>query len=199
MGSPGVFYYVDFDKLSVPLYLPGPGDTAPKFRDPKMLEVPHGESLQTATHGTSVGAAVKIIADGCFTEALNRSGGKHGVYCEGAQRKHCTAFYSTMNFAANDPVDLNLYSCFFELAVNKAVGTSTGGQWVQPPDSIIIAGMHLHCLPVTKLYSDGLIGWCTVANTVLDRIRTHKFLRGRAAGADQGIRYPTPGRQRTMS
>ena len=153
----------------------------------------------TATHGTSLGAAKKVIADRCMTEALNQSGGKRGVYCEGAHRKHCTASYSTMNFAAKDPEDLNLYGVFFELAVNRFVGSSTSGQWVQPPDSIIIAGMHLHCVPVTKLYSPGFIGWCTVALSVLDRIKTHKFLRGKAAGADQGIRFPTPGQQRTMS
>ena len=112
MGSPGVFYYVDFEKLSVPFYFPGPADTAPKPRVPKMLEAPHGESLMTATHGTSMGAAKKIIADWCMTEALNKTEGKRGAYCEGAHRKHCTASYSTMNVAADDSADLNLYGVF---------------------------------------------------------------------------------------
>ena len=134
-----------------------------------------------------------------MTEALNKTEGRRGVYCEGAHRRQNTASYSTMNFAAGDSEDLNLYSVFFELAVNRAVGSSANKQWVQPPDSIIIAGMHLHCLPVTKLYSPGFLGWCTAANSVLDTIKTHKFLRGKAAGADQGIRFPTPGQRRTSS
>ena len=118
---------------------------------------------------------------------------------EGTNRRASTAYYSTMNFASEDTTDLNLYGAFFELAVNRFRGTSANKQWVQPPDSIIIAGMHLHCLPVTKLYSPGFLGWCTVADSVLDRIKTHKFLRGTAAGADQGIRFPTPGQRRTSS
>ena len=55
------------------------------------MEMWPGETLQTATHGTSIGAASKVIAAGCFTEALNMTESKRGVYCEGGHRRslHC--------------------------------------------------------------------------------------------------------------
>ena len=59
--------------------------------------------------------------------------------------------------------------------------------------------MYIHCLPVTKLYTTGYLGWWTLASSVYESIKTHKFLRGKAAGADQGVRTPTPGQQRTSS
>ena len=74
-------------------------------------------------------------------------------------------------------------------------------------DSIIITGMHIHCLPATKLYTNGYVGWYTFSRSVFDSIRTHRFLRDRQEkpaadnefGADQGIRIPTLGSARTSS
>ena len=153
--TPGIFFYVDFEKISAPFFIAYPADQAPKSRDPTMMELGPGDALQTATHGASMGAAKKIIADRRITEALNKTEGKRGVYCEGAHRRQNTTQYSTLNFSASDSDDLNLYSAYFELGVNRSVGTTTHKQWVQPVDSIIISGMYIHCLPVTKLYTTG--------------------------------------------
>ena len=85
-----------------------------------------------------------------------------------------------MNFSRKeDSDDLILYSAYFELAVNREVGMSTHKQWVQHPDSIIIAGVYIHCLPATELYTPEFLGWWTVAPSVFDSIRTHKFLSDR--------------------
>ena len=74
---------------------------------------------------------------------------------------------------------------------------STHKQWVQHPDSIIIAGMYIHCLPVTKLYTPGFIGWWTVAPSVFDSIRTHKFLSDRQEKTVTVV--PRFGQRRTAS
>lgn len=192
--TPGTYYYVDFENLSAPQS----DARVPRLRDPRMMHMSPSGKLQTATHGTSFGAAKEIIAAGCFTEALNKTESKCGVYCEGTHRRQNTASYSTLNFSREeDSDDLTLYSAFFELAVNREVGTSTHKQWVQPPDSIIIAGMYIHCLPVTKLYTSGFIGWWTVAPSVFDSIRIHKFLRDRQEKTETVV--PRFGQRRTAS
>ena len=102
---------------------------------------------------------------------------------------------------------MSIYSAFFDLAVNREVGTTANKQWVQPVDSVIIAGMYIHCLPVAKLYVNGYNGWWTIASSVFESIRTHKFLRDRSedtvagneTGADQGTRIPAQGQRRTSS
>ena len=106
------------------------------------------------------------------------------------------------------------WELFFELFVNREVGSSTHSQWVQPADSILIAGMYIHALPVTQLYVDGFKGWWTYTDSLYESIKTHKFLRDRLlqprdllyrdpasnqTDADQGIRIPAPGQRRTAS
>ena len=202
-ATPGSFYYAGFENLSVPECEP----PVPHMRDPMMMELWDGDTLQTATHATSLEAATESIAARLFTEARNKTENKSGVYCEGAHRRHNTTGYSTLNFAKEDSDDLTLYSAFFELAVNRCVGKTANGQWVQPPDSILITGMHIHCLPVTKMYTAGFTGWWTLAPTVFASIGSHRFLRDRQVttvpdneiGAGQGIRIPNPGQQRSSS
>ena len=57
--------------------------------------------------------------------------------------------------------------------------------------------MYIHCLPATKLYSNGYIGWYTFSRTVFDSIKNHKFLRDRqeTPAADKA----TSSQQRTSS
>ena len=74
---------------------------------------------------------------------------------------------------------LTLYSAFVEIAVNRNVGTSAHKQWVQPVDSIIIAGVHIHCINITKLFADGFLGWFKFAKSVDDQIEDHQWLRDR--------------------
>ena len=105
--------------------------------------------------------------------------------------------------------DTIVYSTYFELFVDRESGKSTGGQFVQPPDSIIVAGMYIHALPITHLYAKGWLGWWTYTNSLYDSIKNHKFVRDRLVqqrvaasnqtDADQGIRIPAPGRRRTAS
>ena len=91
--------------------------------------------------------------------------------------------YSTLNFAAPDTDDLTLYSAFVEIAVNRNAegATSAHQQWVQPVDSIIIAGVHVHCINITKLFVDGYLGWFKYAKSVDKQIEEHQWLRDRRA------------------
>ena len=163
------------------LDVPG-GKRAHRERDTSMIEMASGD-LQSATHGTSLGALRKISEDGHLSEAKNTTLNKKGVYCEGPRRRNCCVPYSTLNFAAPDTDDLILYSAFVEIAVNRNAegATSIHQQWVQPVDSIIIAGVHIHCINITKLFVDGYLGWFKYAKSVDKQIEDHQWLRDRIA------------------
>ena len=168
------------------------------------------KSLTAALHGNSLGAAEEIIEQRGFTPAQIITDGKEGVYCEGVNRKHCCTGYSTLDFPdAVNMSDTIVYSTYFELFVDRQCGTSTSGQVVQPPDSIIVAGMYIHALPITHLYAKGYLGWWVYTKSLYDSIKNHKFVRDRLVqprdpasnqtDADQGIRIPAPGQRRTAS
>jgi hypothetical protein len=97
--------------------------------------------------------------------------------------------------------DTHLYSGYFDLGVNRAFGsTANKTQWVQDPDSVMITGLYVHCLPVTKLYAPGFVGWWITADTMYDHIKFHKILHGKAVtGTSQGVRIPTPGPHQSSS
>ena len=142
-----------------------------------------GWDLQSATHGTSLGALRKIAEDGHLSEAKNTTLQKKGVYFEGPRRRTCCVPYSTLNFAAPDTDDLVLYSAFVEVAVNRNAegATSANKQWVQPVDSIVMAGVHIHCINVTKLFDSGFLGWFKYAKSVDKQIEDHQWLRDRTS------------------
>ena len=72
----GSFFYADFEDLAV--WQPSGKTTL--LRDPKML-MEMKSSLTAAFHGTSLGAAREVIERRGFTQALNVTEGKQGVYC----------------------------------------------------------------------------------------------------------------------
>ena len=94
---------------------------------------------------------MRIIRDRGFTEALNMTDGKCGVYCEGDHRKRCAIPYAAMNFPSARAMDaVTLYSALFDIAVNREKGYTANKQWVQPPWSIIISGVYIHALPIAR-------------------------------------------------
>ena len=199
--SPGVFFFVDIIDLGI---LMPSGKIKILRNHEKVHEL---KKLLAALHGTSIPAAKLILEQGGFQASLNgvhnTTAGLEGVYCEGTNRWHNCAGYSTLTFS--DPEnsdDTNLYSAFLELYVDRSNGRSTSGQWVQQPDSIVITGLFIHVVPVQKLYEKGHYGNLRFSSNLFEQLQNHKFIRDRLnpkAVADPGFGLPNPGQQRSSS
>ena len=133
----------------------------------------------------------------------NTTGGLAGVYCEGTSRWHCCAAYSTLTFSdSENSDDTNLYSAYIDLFVDRSAGRTTSHQWVQQPDSIIIAGLFIHVVPIQKLFAKGYFGQFRFSPKIYEQLQDHKFIRDRLnprTVADQGTRFPNQGQQRSTS
>ena len=197
--TPGMIFYVDFEDLGII----DPSGEPKLLRDREMVKAM--KKLTAALHGTSLDAAKKIIEQRGFQSSIvgvnNTTDGKEGVYCEGNNRRHCCLGYSTLAFADGEHIaDTTLYSCFFEMFVDREVGTGVRGQFVQPPSSIFITGLYIHALPLQKLFEKGWMGQFVYSPKIYDQMKDHKFIRDRLnpkAAADD--RYPNPVQQRATS
>ena len=65
------------------------------------------------------------------------------------------------------------------MRVNRAFGTTIHSQWVQHPHSVVIAGMFIHALPVSRVYTSGYFGWWTIADSFLETIKSHPITRAK--------------------
>jgi hypothetical protein len=196
-----MIFYVDFEDLGIIV----PSGEPKLFRDREMVKAM--KKVTAAMHGTSLDAAKKIIEQRGFQSSIvgvhNTTDGKEGVYCEGNNRRHCCLGYSTLAFAdAENIADTNLYSCYFEMFVDREVGTGIRRQFVQPPGSIFITGLYVHALPVQMLFETGWLGIFRYSPKIYDQMKDHKFIRDRlnqGAVVDQGYRNPNPGQRRATS
>ena len=176
--TPGRFLYIAFENVHV---CEAPQNSVEKNAEAFKMHSLTGE-LQSALHGTSLGAAAQIIRDRCFTPAKNITERRQGVYCEGGARKAQSRMYSTLNFPRYthidnlDEIDTCMYSIFFDIAVNRDKGYTVHHQWVQPPETIIIAGIYVHALPFGKLFADGFRGHFMYASSVHQSIHEHPYV-----------------------
>ena len=142
------------------------------------------EDPKQAFHGTSLDSGATIIREGSVT-GVCATQEKTGVYCEREARKACCLTYAPHTLIADTDSYGLITTAIFELIVDRAVGqTVNDGQWVQPPESIIITGVYTHIASVTSLYDKGYLGWYKIHESVYNNLKLIKIAAERDIAHD---------------
>jgi hypothetical protein len=65
--------------------------------------------------------------------------------------------------------------------VDRSVGRTIHGQWVQQPGSFILTGVYTHQVSATKLYTKGFLGWFKMHKSVFSTLKSPTFRNSMSA------------------
>jgi hypothetical protein len=124
-----------------------------------------------AFHGTSLFNLSKILQSGALEIGVNSTAGCVGIYMEQLERVENAVAYIThtvIKLSDNKRTIPFLGGALLELAVNDSVRGGIHSQWfARKPEDVIIRGIHIHLLPIHRIFAEGFFGSFWIHQSVM--------------------------------